>query len=137
ERDGWQRERLEDLLRAEKRRQLARAGGEVPVRPAIDEAERPALLREAYRRADIPKPRNFIGIAKDIPPEEMRALLLAAQVPDEQAMRDLAVARAVAVRDALLERKLASDRVFLGAPRIAAGATDAAGATRGAEAQTR
>ncbi|MBX3610609.1 MAG: DUF748 domain-containing protein [Hydrogenophaga sp.] len=118
ERAGWQAARLDELLRTEKRRQLARAGGEVPARPVIEAAEREALLREAYRRADIPKPRNFIGIAKDIPVPEMEALLLAAQVPDEQAMRELAVARAVAVKEHLLRQQLAEDRVFLGAPRL-------------------
>lgn len=120
ERSGWQRARLDTLLQAEKRRRLARAGAAVPPDVAVEPAEREALLREAYRRADIPKPRNFIGIAKDIPLQEMEALLLAAQVPGEEAMRELAVARAVAVKDVLLGLKLGEDRIFLGAPRTQA-----------------
>ncbi|WP_287468236.1 DUF748 domain-containing protein [Hydrogenophaga sp.] len=118
EREGWQRARLDSLLRAEKRRRLARAGAEVPAEPEIVAAERDELLREVYRRADIPKPRNAIGLAKDIPPAEMAALLAASQVPGDDAMRDLAVARAVAVKDFLLGLKLGEDRVFLGAPRL-------------------
>jgi uncharacterized protein involved in outer membrane biogenesis len=118
EREGWQRARLDGLLRAEKRRRLARAGAEVPADPEIAPAERDELLREVYRRADIPKPRNAIGLAKDIAPAEMAALLAASQVPGEEAMRELAVARAVAVKDFLLGLKLGEDRVFLGAPRL-------------------
>lgn len=120
ERGGWQRARLDALLQAEKRRRLARAGAAVAPDVAVEPAEREALLREAYRRADIPKPRNIIGIAKDIPLQEMEALLLAAQVPGEEAMRELAVARAVAVKDFLLGRQLGEDRIFLGAPRTQA-----------------
>jgi hypothetical protein len=126
ERGGWQRARLDALLQAEKRRRLARAGAAIPPDVAVETAEREALLREAYRRADIPKPRNFIGIAKDIPLQEMEALLLAAQVPGEEAMRELAVARAVAVKDFLLGLQLGEDRMFLGAPRTQAAAGEAA-----------
>jgi len=84
---------LDALLQAEKRRRLARAGGEVPPQVSVSAQERPELLREVYRRADIPKPRNFVGLAKDIPQEEMESLLLAAQAPTADTMRDLAVAR--------------------------------------------
>jgi uncharacterized protein involved in outer membrane biogenesis len=126
ERSGWQRARLYALLQAEKRRRLARAGVAVPPDVQVEPAERTELLREAYRRADIPKPRNFIGIAKDIPPQEMEALLLAAQVPGDEAMRELAVARAVAVKDFLLGLKLGEDRIFLGAPRTQLAAGEAA-----------
>lgn len=130
ERDGWQRARLDALLRAEKRRRLARAGGEVPAEPEVLPAERDDLLREVYRRADIPKPRNAVGLVRDIPLDEMAALLAASQVPGDDAMRELAVARAVAVKDHLLGLKLGEDRVFLGAPRLGPGsASDATGRT--------
>jgi hypothetical protein len=52
-----------------------------------------------YRRADIPKPRNLVGLAKDLPESEMQALLLANIAVPDTAMHDLALARAVAVRD--------------------------------------
>lgn len=126
ERSGWQRARLDALLQAEKRRRLARAGAAVAPDVRVEPAERDELLREAYRRADIPKPRNLIGIARDLPPQEMEALLLAAQVPGDEAMRELAVARAVAVKDFLLGLKLGEDRVFLGAPRTGSDGGDAA-----------
>lgn len=57
-------------------------------------------------------------MAKDIPPEQMRALLLASYAVDTEALRQLAVARAVAVRDALLARGAPNARVFVAAPKL-------------------
>ena len=81
--------------------------------------EYPALLKAVYQRADISKPRNFIGMAKDIPQADMEALLLAAIPVTPDAMRELAVARGVAVKDYLASRSLPEDRMFLGAPQLA------------------
>ncbi|MDZ4398530.1 MAG: hypothetical protein U1C86_12645 [Hydrogenophaga sp.] len=71
-----------------------------------------------YRRADIPKPRNLIGMAKDLPQTEMEALLLASIPVTPDALRDLAVARGQAVKDFLASRSLPEDRMFLGAPQL-------------------
>ena len=91
----------------------------MPSSVTVSAEEYPALLREVYRRADIPKPRNLIGIAKELPQAEMEALLLAAQPVNDDAMRELAVARGVAVKDYLASRQLPEDRMFLGAPLTA------------------
>ena len=124
ERAGWQRARLDAQLRAEKRRRLARAGGEVPAQIEFSAQERPELLREVYRRADLPKPRNLVGLAKDIPLEEMEALLLAAQTPTADALRELAVQRAMLVKDYLASQRVPEDRLYLGAPKTAAAGKD-------------
>jgi hypothetical protein len=65
----------------------------------------------------VPKPRNAIGFAKDIPVAEMEALLLASLPVSEQAMQELALARGVAVRDHLAAQGLPTDRLFLGAAK--------------------
>jgi hypothetical protein len=75
------------------------------------------LLKEVYKRADIPKPRNLIGIAKDIPPAEMEALLLASINVTEDVMRELAVQRGVVVKDYLATKQLPVERLFLGAAK--------------------
>lgn len=76
-------------------------------------------LKRLYQATKLPdKPKNFIGMAKDIPPEQMRALLLASYAVDTEALRQLAVARAVAVRDALLARGAPNARVFVAAPKL-------------------
>ncbi|HPW08562.1 MAG TPA: DUF748 domain-containing protein, partial [Burkholderiaceae bacterium] len=93
ERDGYKRERLKSLMLAEKRRAAVVAGQSATAVAAVTDAEAPALLKEVYRRADIPKPRNLIGMAKDIPPAEMETLLLASINVTEDAMRELAVQR--------------------------------------------
>ena len=115
EREGWKQAQLQGMLLAQKRR-AARRDGQDPgdVAPVAPE-EVPALLKEVYRRADIPKPRNLIGLAKDLPQSEMEALLLASIPVPENAMRELAVARGVAVRDYLAQHQVPKERLFLGA----------------------
>ena len=118
ERSGIQRSRLDERVLAEKRRALARDGKPIAAALVVPAEEYPALLKEVYRRADMPKPRNLIGIAKDIPQAEMEALLLASVVVTPDALRDLAVARGQAVKDFLASRSLPEDRMFLGAPQL-------------------
>ncbi len=78
-----------------------------------------AALRRLYQASKLPaKPRNVLGLAKDLPPEQMRGLLLGSYTVDDEALRQLAVARATAVRDALLARGAPNARVFLAAPRL-------------------
>ncbi|MDP3253005.1 MAG: DUF748 domain-containing protein [Hydrogenophaga sp.] len=118
ERAGFQRSRLDQQVLAEKRRVLARSGTPPAEGLTVSADEYPALLKEVYRRADIPKPRNAIGIARDLPQAEMEALLMAAVPVTPDALRELAVARAVAVKDYLASRELPEDRLFLGAPQL-------------------
>ena len=116
ERETWKLEQLQQMLLAEKRRRAARAGEPVDRITAVAPAETAALLKAVYLRADITKPRNLVGMAKDLPDNEMQALLLAhISVPDN-AMRELALARGVAVRDYLAAQNLPAERLFLGAP---------------------
>ncbi|EKD97148.1 MAG: hypothetical protein ACD_23C01043G0001 [uncultured bacterium] len=75
------------------------------------------LLKAVYKRADFPKPRNLIGLTKDIPVPEMEALLLANLNVTESAMQTLAEQRGVVVRDYLASLKLPMERLFLGAAK--------------------
>ncbi len=117
EREGFKRERLDQLLRAEKRRSLLAQGGTASAGVTVSPAEAPVLLREVYKRADMAKPRNLVGLAKDLPVAEMEKLLLADITVSEDAMRELAVRRGVAVKDYLASRDLAPARLFLGASK--------------------
>jgi len=119
ERDAWKKERLAQFVRAEKRRQAIAGGASAQAEVTVSEAEYPALLKEVYKRADIVKPKNVIGLAKDLPPAEMEALLLASITVADDAMQQLAVRRGVAVRDYLAARAIPVERLFLGAPRTA------------------
>ena len=90
-------------------------------------------MRRQYRRADVPgRPRNAIGLLRDVSVPEMEALLLAHIDVGEDAMRQLAVQRGVAVKDYLASRGAPAERLFLGAARagdaVAAGPAGAASA---------
>jgi len=117
EREGYRRERLNQLLRAEKRRSLAAQGSTALTGIAVSPGEYPALLKEVYKRADITKPRNMLGLARDLPVAEMEKLLLADIAVTGDAMRELALQRGVAVKDYLAGRNLAPARLFLGAAK--------------------
>ncbi len=118
ERDGYKRQRLRQLAQAEKRRAAARSGEDAADVAPLTDAQYPALLAAVYKRSEIAKPRNLIGLAKDLPLAEMEALLLADIPVDEESMRQLAVARGAVVRDHLLAQKLPSERLFIGAARV-------------------
>ena len=120
ERDGFKRERLDEMIRAEKRCVTGKDGGLTSAEITIIPAEYRALLKELYKRAELPKPRNVIGLTKDLPDAEMENLLLADIRVSDGAMRELAVQRGVVVKDYLAAANLPADRLFLGAIKTAA-----------------
>lgn len=111
EREGLQRESLQQRVLAEKRR--ANPADTSPV----SAAEYPALLKEVYRRADMPKPRNLVGLAKELTVPEMEALLLANQAATEAMAAELATQRGQAIRAYLVAQKLPVERLFVAAPK--------------------
>jgi hypothetical protein len=88
----------------------------------IDPAEYPKYLAVVYRDANLPdKPRNVLGIAKDIPPNEMETLLLASYRVDDEALRSLANERAQAVKQWFASAGgVSGERVFIVAPKLTA-----------------
>ncbi|MEJ1164093.1 DUF748 domain-containing protein [Variovorax sp. CCNWLW186] len=124
ERDAYQRQRLRQLAQAEKRRAAVRGGQAGTDVPPVTDAEYPELLTAVYKRADITKPRNMVGLAKDLPVKEMENLLITSIPVDEESMRQLAVERGAVVRDYLLAQKLPSERLFLGAVKTKASGAD-------------
>ena len=68
----------------------------------------------AYRRADFPKPKNLVGLNKDIQIPEMQKLLLANITMNEDAVRDLALQRGVVTRDCLLAQQVPTELLFVG-----------------------
>ena len=135
ERRAAQAARLEDALLAERRRELRRAAvtqaagqaaGPAPAASAatdtpvtLDDAQRARLLKVVYDNAKLPnKPRNFVGLTKDIPAEQMRELLMDSYTVTDEQLRELALQRAVAVRDALIERGVPNARMFLASPKL-------------------
>jgi hypothetical protein len=114
EADAIKQGRLASLLLAEKRRAAASAAKDVTAVSEVTAEETPALLKEVYRRSNIKKPRNVVGLSKDLPSAEMEALLLKDIAVDEDTVRALALSRSLAVREFMTARKVPSDRLFMG-----------------------
>ncbi len=82
-------------------------------------------LKRLYAASKLPnKPKNLLGLPKDLPPEQMRGLLMGSYPVEDEALRQIAVARATAVRDALLARGAPNARVFVAAPKVCDQACD-------------
>jgi hypothetical protein len=84
----------------------------------LPDDQRDALLAEAYDAADIKKPRNLIGLAKSLPPEQMRELMLNAAPSGPDELAELGKHRAQSVRDWLVGvGKINAARIFLVPPK--------------------
>jgi uncharacterized protein involved in outer membrane biogenesis len=128
ERTAWQAAALERRLQTLWRRERAKAGPtddeatDTPTSPpaAVPATERLRLLRQVLKTtrpaatsaAAAPLPRA------DLPEAELAAALAALQPIGAEDWRQLAQQRADAVRDALLARQLANDRLYLAAPKV-------------------
>jgi outer membrane protein OmpA-like peptidoglycan-associated protein len=114
--EGLKRLLFERKLKAQKLADLAKKG-EAPASVddvVIDEKERELYLTKAYKREKFDKPRNVLGIAKGLPPGEMESLMLAHIAVTDDDLRQLAFARANAVKDYLTgPGKVAGARVFV------------------------
>lgn len=118
ERDALKRERLNGLLLAEKRRRAVITGQDAAAVASFDATEASVLLKEVYKRADITKPRNVLGLVKEIAESDMETLLLTNIRINAEAMHELALERGAVVKDYLLAQQLSEDRLFLGAARV-------------------
>jgi hypothetical protein len=76
-------------------------------------------LWQVYRKADFPKPRNFVGMTKRIPATEIEKLIYTNTTVTENDLVELAQARAMAVQRFLIEKgELERERIFLKKPDI-------------------
>ncbi|MGV1097981.1 DUF748 domain-containing protein [Thiovibrio sp. JS02] len=103
------------LLKREKIKDTIGKGGETDLDAVVigpEEYER--YLWAAYKDADFKKERNFIGMVKELPAEEMAALLRRHISVSNDDLKLLADRRAARVREYLLgEGGVAAERVFL------------------------
>ncbi len=77
-------------------------------------------LSRLYEQSDIPKPRNPDGAAQPLSDNEMQRLLLSRFEANDEALRELATQRGVAVREYLESAGLSKSRLFLGEARLVA-----------------
>jgi len=115
--------RFDREVRAQKLKDLVREGGPVPSldNVVVGAKEYPKYLKAAYRAAKFPKPRNFLGMLKDLPVPEMEKLMYAHIRVTDGDLRLLAQRRAQAVKDLLIASKQVNpERIFLVEPKTLA-----------------
>ncbi|MBL0714085.1 MAG: DUF748 domain-containing protein [Desulfosarcina sp.] len=98
------------ILARTKKKLPAEELGNITVTPE----EYPVYLQEAYEAESFPKPRNLLGFAKTLPPEEAERLMRKNIEIRASDLEKLALARAKAVRDHLLQSgRVETGRIFL------------------------
>ncbi len=116
--EGYRKELLLKKIRTEKFlamvKQKSVSPGQTQENTEVTADEYPSYLKKVYGKEKFSKPRNLIGLAKNLPVPEMEKLIYAHTVVAEAEFHALAKERAVAVRTFLIEEgKLESGRLFL------------------------
>lgn len=118
--EGYRRALLEQKVRAVKAAKTKASAETTTVSPE----EYPDLLKAVYKAADFPKPRNLVGLAKDLPVPEMEKLILTNTEVSDEDLRLLGLARAQTVKDYLTRNAKVEDaRLFVLAPKAGEPAT--------------
>lgn len=123
DREGLRQLAFRRKVAARKAEEVARAGGAAPPldNVRVEAAEYPKFLARAYKEEKFPKPRNFLGMAKDLPVPEMEKLMLTNIRVTDDDLRQLAVERASQARDRLAGPGLVEpERIFLVEPKTLA-----------------
>mgnify|MGYP003450544985 FL=1 len=124
DKEGIKRVAIERAVKAEKLKDQLKKGGEGASLDTIEvsAAEYPVYLQRAYKEAKFPKPRNLIGMQKDLPVEEMEKLMLTNFPASDDDVQQLALRRAENVQSWLIdEGKVPPERIFLVEPKTEAG----------------
>lgn len=120
--EGLRKEALQRMVRSEKLKAMIKRG---VAAPSVDEIEvgaeeYPQLLEEVYDAADFKKPRNIVGLTRNLPVADMENLLLDHISIGEEELRALAQRRAQAVREWLVdEGQVPAERIFVLEPKLA------------------
>ncbi|HXW84934.1 MAG TPA: DUF748 domain-containing protein, partial [Candidatus Binataceae bacterium] len=108
------------LDRAIKTAKLNAKGGKNDIDPdsvTLTPEEYNKYLAEVYSAGKFEKPRDFIGIAKSIPPDQMKKLIITNTKVTDADLKNLADARANAVRQ-FMSKQIDPSRLFVVAPKL-------------------
>ena len=120
DREGLKQYLFHKKLKAQKLNQMVKKGQPaIPVDDVnIEKQEYDQYLKLAYKEEKFPKPRNVLGMAKDIPVPEMEKLILTHIEVKEGDLRNLASQRAMKVKEAILKSKqVEPERIFILEPK--------------------
>lgn len=121
DKEGIKQAAMVRAVKREKLKDLQKKQGEAASLEEIEltAEEYPVYLKLAYKEAEFPKPRNLLGLLKDIPQAEMEKLMLTNTQVSAEDVRALAIRRAETAQLWLVEQgKVAAERVFLLPPKI-------------------
>ena len=120
DKEGVKRVAIERAMKTEKLKDLKKSGdGKSLDDIEIAPEEYKTYLTRAYKEAKFPKPRNIVGLQKDLPVEEMEKLMLTNLPASDDDIKTLADRRAEAVQGWLVDQgKVPPERVFLLPPKV-------------------
>ena len=115
--EGYRQELLLKKMKNEKFLALVREKKNLPGQTAdgmsIGPVEESTWLKAVYKKEKFPKPRNFIGMAKELPDAEMKKLIFASTAVGDEELSQLVRERVMAVKNFLVtEGKVPRERVF-------------------------
>ena len=120
DREGLKQLFFDRKLKAQKLKEIIKKGlPPVPVDEVkIDPPEVAKYLKLAYKEEKFPKPKNFLGMDKDIPGPEMEKLIMTNIVVNENDLRSLAAQRAQKVKEGILKAgQIEPERIFIIEPK--------------------
>jgi uncharacterized protein involved in outer membrane biogenesis len=120
DREGLKQYLFQRKLKTQKLNEIIKKGGAaIPVDDVkIEPSEYEKYLKMAYKEEKFPKPRNILGIAKDLPAPEMEKLMLTHIEVKESDLRLLASQRAMQVKEAILKSgQVEPERIFIVEPK--------------------
>jgi uncharacterized protein involved in outer membrane biogenesis len=120
DREGLKQYLFNKKFKAQKLKEMIKKGeAAVPVDDVrIEKQEYEKYLKMAYHEESFPKPKNFIGMAKDLPAPEMEKLILTHIEVKDGDLRSLAMQRAMRIKESLLKSgKVEPERIFILEPK--------------------
>ncbi len=123
DKEGLRQVLFQRKLKAQKLKEILKKGQPaVPVDDIkIEPAEYEKFLKLAYKDEKFPKPKNALGITKDIPVPEMEKLMLTYTEVKDEDLRLLASQRSFKVKEAILKSgQVEPERVFIVGPKTLA-----------------
>ncbi|HON59208.1 MAG TPA: DUF748 domain-containing protein [Smithella sp.] len=119
DKDFLKKEELLRRIKAQKLKEILKKDpGQSLERIQVADQEYEKYLKLAYRAADFPRPRNLLGLLKDLPAAEMEKLMLSHIDVTDSDLRQLAAKRAQNAQALLLESgDIDPGRIFLVEPK--------------------
>ncbi len=113
DRDGLKHAKVDDAIEEQKLKYL----GSDQKDKQVTQEEYDKFVKRAYRKADFKKPRDAIGLAKSLPTDKMKKLMVENTNVSDDDLKKLADARADAVRT-YMGSKINVSRLFLVTPKL-------------------